>query len=283
MRFDKGWVKVWRIDDEHWLAKDPLSLFLWWRLISIANYKPSRLRTGKEIIELPPGTIVTSRSELAERVGRSDKVVRRALDGFEKDQMIVQQKSSKGTIITICNWDKYQSSENVEVQQKSSEKSSEGPARVQRGSSEGPLSEEDKKERNKEEDTIPSLQTSPEPSVHGNDDYVINIKTEVKKIDYEGFIAIWNKHRGQLPACTKIGESRKRKIKSRLAEEPDLNYWIDAIQNLASSRFIIESKWCDFNWLIDNDNNHRKASSGKYNQKTQSQVNDFDYIYGKKE
>lgn len=109
------------------------------------------------------------------------------------------------------------------------------------------------------------------------------VSTKQAPVDYEGFISAWNENRGQLPECKKLGESRKKKIKMRLAEEPDLAYWVGAIKNLAGSKFAVENNWCDINWLIENDNNHRKASSGKYNEQKKQEVKlDFNYICGGK-
>ena len=94
---------------------------------------------------------------------------------------------------------------------------------------------------------------------------------EVKKdrTPYADFAAVWNKHRGVLPACTRMTQARRNKIKSRLAEEPDLAYWESVIVKLASSSFACSGKWCNFDWLIWNDTNHVKASEGKYDDKQQ--------------
>lgn len=73
---------------------------------------------------------------------------------------------------------------------------------------------------------------------------------------------LWNAHCGNLAKVTKLTESRKRKIRARLTEEPDPAYWERAIVALSASSFVNEGGWCTFDWLVKNDTNHTK--SGNY-------------------
>lgn len=264
MRSSVGWFKIWRLPDDHWMMSDPSALFLWWTLISMATYKPTKIKSGTETKELDVGTVVTSRGELALKTGLGEKATRLRLQLFENEQMIGQQKTSQGTIITICNWKKYQETDDDEGQQMASR----GPAEGQPRASEGPLIKKERnKEEKKEENTI-----SPE-QVPAGDNIIPMNKTEKVEVqnndqtDYQSFAAVWNENRGTLPACKKLSVARKKKIKCRLQEEPDLAYWVAAVRNLASSSFACSGNWCDIGWLIENDTNHVKASEGKYSDK----------------
>lgn len=149
-RFDKGWLKLWRMDDDHWLWKDNMARSLWYDLLLMANYKPSRLRTGKAIRELSAGVVVTSLAELAERVGASTKVIRLRLEAYQNDHMIVTERSRNGTIITICNWDKYQSNDDEQGHEEGTKRANEGHDEGTIGARSGHVSEETKKLRIKE-------------------------------------------------------------------------------------------------------------------------------------
>lgn len=75
---------------------------------------------------------------------------------------------------------------------------------------------------------------------------------------------IWNANCGSLSKASRLTDPRRQKIKSRLTEEPDLEYWRAVIQRMAKSTFCVEGKWATFDWLIENGNNHVKVSEGKY-------------------
>lgn len=74
----------------------------------------------------------------------------------------------------------------------------------------------------------------------------------------------WNAHRGPLPRCTVLNDSRRRKSKARWTEKPDPAYWASCVQKMAASSFCAGGSWATFDWLIANDNNHVKVAEGKY-------------------
>lgn len=65
---------------------------------------------GKKI-KLLPGQFVTGRKKIASDLKVSESKVQRILKLFEIEHQIEQQMASKGRVIAICNWDKYQNSE----------------------------------------------------------------------------------------------------------------------------------------------------------------------------
>lgn len=82
------------------------------------------------------------------------------------------------------------------------------------------------------------------------------------------FLELWNENRGALPRAQKLNDSRKRKIRVRLNEEPDMEYWRLNIQRMAASEFCCSGKWATFDWLIENDTNHVKVAEGNYDNRT---------------
>ena len=58
------------------------------------------------------GQLITSQERLAEELGLSRQQVRTALNKLEKTQEITKLQANKGTIITVNNYDLYQSNDN---------------------------------------------------------------------------------------------------------------------------------------------------------------------------
>lgn len=85
---------------------------------------------------------------------------------------------------------------------------------------------------------------------------------------------LWNAHRGSLPGCVVLNETRRRKATARVTEKPDPAYWTTCVQKMAASSFCLEGKWATFDWLIANDNNHVKVSEGKYDNRDQAGAGD---------
>ena len=82
------------------------------------------------------------------------------------------------------------------------------------------------------------------------------------------FFDLYNLHRGSLPEARALSRPRITKIKSRLREHPDLDYWAAVFKTAASNPFLSgdnDRGWAaDFDWLVANDSNHLKVSEGNY-------------------
>lgn len=100
-------------------------------------------------------------------------------------------------------------------------------------------------------------------------DTVDCVSAETVKVDYEGFVQAWNDNRGRLAACTKLTDDRRKKIKSRLADNPDLSYWIGVIRRFSESNFACESNWAGIDFVIRNETNCIKIMEGRYDNKKQ--------------
>lgn len=107
-RFDNGWVKIWRLHQEHWLERDRFTKMVLMTLVEWANYQDSPPNSK---IVLKKGQVATSAIELSKvfRIGRQR--IRTSLRLLQDASVINQSTNHLGTIITICNYDKYQSNE----------------------------------------------------------------------------------------------------------------------------------------------------------------------------
>ena len=76
------------------------------------------------------------------------------------------------------------------------------------------------------------------------------------------FYEAYNANRGCLPEAKKRTIKRNLRIRKRLAENPDMVYWIEVIKKLAASEQA--RKWASLDWIIANEDNHVKAIEGNY-------------------
>ena len=107
-----GYVKMYRSLADHWLADQPSKLGWWLLLILKASHKDIQVSTGSQIIDLKRGQLVASLSFLASLWKTSKTTADRFLDVLEKNSMVDRYTEHKLTIITICNYDRYQGEDN---------------------------------------------------------------------------------------------------------------------------------------------------------------------------
>lgn len=99
-----GWIKIHRqILDWEWYS-DNNSFRVFMHLILKANHKEKRYKG----IELKSGSVITSRDILAFETGLSVQQIRTALDKLKSTNEITIETSSKGTIIQVVKYEKYQ-------------------------------------------------------------------------------------------------------------------------------------------------------------------------------
>ncbi|HEY5588562.1 MAG TPA: hypothetical protein VIK86_06370 [Candidatus Paceibacterota bacterium] len=103
----EGWIKVYRkLLDWQWINKpEMVSIFLYCLLK--ANHKGNYF----ENIEVCRGQFITSPEKISIKLGISYQTVRTCLNKLEKSKEINKQTTNKFTIITICNYESYQSNE----------------------------------------------------------------------------------------------------------------------------------------------------------------------------
>lgn len=114
MRFDKGWVKVWRALDDHWIGSDGTALAIFIKILWWANWKDSikAVPGNKGPVTVKRGELLTSANQIADRLGFHRRTVEKRLEWLEKEGVILQKVTMQGRKITICNYEKYQDSEN---------------------------------------------------------------------------------------------------------------------------------------------------------------------------
>lgn len=99
-----GYVKIFRtFIDWEWFQK-PEMVQMWLYLLLKANYQDAKLQ-GKTIKR---GQLFTNLAKIAAETGLSTQTIRTCLNRLKSTGEITTESTSKGTLINIENWDKYQ-------------------------------------------------------------------------------------------------------------------------------------------------------------------------------
>jgi len=107
-----GYIKLHRqILDNPIVCKDADHYAVWsYLLLNATHSKIDKVFAGKRVT-LTAGQLITGRKKIAEKFNISESKVQRILKTFEIEQQIEQQTCPKNRLITVCGWNKYQSSE----------------------------------------------------------------------------------------------------------------------------------------------------------------------------
>lgn len=105
-----GWIKVWREMFSHWIADRPFCKgFAWLYLIAWAAFEDEQRHFMGRAWSLKRGTHVTSCRQLGRDWGWDHKKVGRYLKTLQQSGMIRPTDSPPCIVVTICNYDTWQS------------------------------------------------------------------------------------------------------------------------------------------------------------------------------
>ena len=235
-RWKENWLRLSRTVAFGDIAqRSAATLWVWIRLLCMANWKEGNAYLPGQQIKLGPGQVATGLEELANGVVTIGEV-RGALKFLEKSGRISQAPNNHGRIITIEKWTEYQSS-NDEVNRQLAD-TSQAPNKH--------LATSEESRRNKVEER--------EPSSSKADDSLPRLAV------------LWNEHGGNLAKVKKSNASRNKKARARLAECSE-DEWIECIKQIAASDFCngkSERGWrATFDWLLQPEV-RLKVLEGKY-------------------
>lgn len=150
-----GWFKFYRqIFDNPICTKDAEYFFVWLYILTEARFEETRDLFKNEEIILAKGQLLTTVKYIATELNINESKVNRILKKLEIEKQIERQTSNKKTLITILNWEKYQSDEKQnEKQVKNKRQSNEEQMADERQTSGKPsyYNKEIKKETSEEE------------------------------------------------------------------------------------------------------------------------------------
>ena len=118
-----GWIKLHRKTLKNPIVcKDADHLAVWCYLLLNATHDDLDVVFGTERITLVPGQLITGRKKIARDLAIDENKVYRILKSLKIEQQIEQQANSKGSLITIVNWESYQKAEQPTEQQVNNER-----------------------------------------------------------------------------------------------------------------------------------------------------------------
>ena len=134
-----GWVKVHRDIQNCWIWEEkPFSrgqAFI--DLILMVNHEDKKIMFNGTLIEIKRGSGITSIRKLSDKWGWSKNKVDHFLKQLQSDEMISYKKDTKKTVVTIENYDLYQSRDFEKGQQKDIERAPMGNKRETDGNQKG--------------------------------------------------------------------------------------------------------------------------------------------------
>ena len=211
-----------------------------------ANWKDGRFQ-GTDV---PRGSFVTSQQNLAAETGLTIKNVRTALKHLENTGEVAVNRHPKFSVITIKNYDRYQSG------------GSQVAVNGQSGGSQVATIEEGKKERKEEYNK----------SLEG--DY--ESRTPENSI-YATIRELYNSVCGSYPRLVKMSDARKKAINARLKTGYTLDDFRKLFEKAEASDFMKganKRNWsATFDWMIC-DSNMAKVLDGNYDSRDQGGAKD---------
>lgn len=211
----------------------------WLDLIQSARFEDTKQLIGNRFIEVKRGQILASLRFLAGRWQWSTKKVNSFLDLLIQDKMIIKEtpKGTGQTVITICNYDKY----NSQIIREETEKKQQGNTKETPRKQQGNKVNKDKKENN--------IGDSDESLVCGTS------QPHAEHIDYSELVKFFNEEtKGVFGTVrTPLSDSRKGMINARIKSYGKKTF-ADMIHRAYQSDFLKgqnKKGWtASFDWLI---------------------------------
>lgn len=108
----KGWIKIDRNIQKHWIFEDPKKLQIWIGLLLMVNHEDNKVNIGLKVFDCKRGQSVRSLLSWANTFKVSKDYIRNVFNLLEKEGMITHENLLVSTRITICNYDSYQDNSN---------------------------------------------------------------------------------------------------------------------------------------------------------------------------
>lgn len=106
-----GYIKIWRIllEDPLWTQVPTACLRVALAILLTATWKSTKWFDGAREIELPAGSLVTSRPSMCKLARVTPQQYRDALTYLEQTRFLTSKKTNRYTVLSVSNWARYQS------------------------------------------------------------------------------------------------------------------------------------------------------------------------------
>lgn len=246
---------------------DRLGAWSW--LLMSAAWKQTKFDVNGQIVTIERGQISTSIRHLAEAWGWSKSTTQRFLTRLKTDTMIGTDSGTGRLLITICNYEKYQSI-------------SEG-AGTASGTASGTAAGQQrdiKEQGNKETSIISSLRSdimhdendeNQNLEAHGKNELTtIPAKPKITQSEIDQAVECWNlgSSKAGWEKIRKLTPDRRSKLIARLSEN-GIDGWKQALRRALRSETLGHDppQWFNFKFLIKNSDNILNLLEGNYDRK----------------
>ncbi|MCE5175832.1 MAG: hypothetical protein ABFC90_07315 [Bacteroidales bacterium] len=110
-----GWISIHRAIQEHWVWQNEKYLKWWFSILLNVNYEAKKFPVGTEMFTCNPGQSFRSIEQWTDLFSCSKKTTIKFFNLLLKDEMILTEIVGKGNrrkhLLTVVNWEKYQTTE----------------------------------------------------------------------------------------------------------------------------------------------------------------------------
>ena len=284
-----GWIKISRSIAEHWLWKDAEILKWWLDLLLMAAWKEHKELVGRQLVSLEKGQLIASLAYLCKRWKRSRPMVESFISNLEQDGMITKAVCNNISIITIANYECYQTTNDayLDAYQTDCESSGyiDGDTTPYTHLDADPNADLDTTECTtpyahpyatnrrivKNSNNILKKENIKERKKVDSQNSPTFVATATQKVDYSKLLEFFNQTISESGSVIKeirqLTERRKLAIQAR-ARENGKESLMEVIKQAAKSDFLNgrnDRGWvADFDWLM-RPNNFVKVLEGNYN------------------
>jgi hypothetical protein len=267
---DEGWVRLWRkiLDNPMWEEEVFTRGQAWVDLLLVANHKQGSFRCRGLRVIVGRGQVGWSQGKLAGRWGWSRGKVARFLKELVDEGMIEQQTDNISSLVTIVNYEDYQTTDQQKGDRKTGEKQE---------------TDTNKNNNNKKNEKKVIEIVDEKPTEEKESKPKIGIKKEDGDLlTPQDVVDRWNllTEKNGLGKIRGGNQTIKGKIATRMKSFKSLDDWNSLFQNIKKrgSNYATES-YFNLAWIAKNDENFEKVVDDflawKYDKKkTNSGFND---------
>ena len=204
---NRGYIKLWRkIEDSGLLGNAELCQLFMFLMVKV-THKPRKIIVGPQAIALKPGQYFAGRKQLACELNSTEQKIRTALSTLQKLEIINQQPTSKGTVISLVNWGKYQDEQPALDQHFNQQLTSSQPAPNQHLTTKQTHNTENKKDSYESSSTAEA------------DDSQAEVKSSgFSQCPHQEIIAAYHEVLPELPKVRGWNDSRAKQLNARWRE-----------------------------------------------------------------
>jgi len=247
-----GWVRLYRS-----FIRSSIWTMPWaWKITAIAcmllaNHKPTKWWDGTAEVLIPAGSFITSLRNMEKTVKITQKQTRAAFRALERAGFLTTKRTHKWTMVSICNWARYQPMDDYEgTEIETVQGTPEGAVRAQWGHSEGTVRATNKNDKNEEnEKNIPPIPPFAPPDEELSESWNLKPPTENGKPDVEKLIGsyarrIFDRHKKKRGCSLAMATAKLRTACSGMS--------VARVEKLLAQIDQSHEAWClSYEWTKD--------------------------------